>query len=257
MKRKVKRKIIALLLMICLVMLPGCGSGSEAENKREVTFEEIEKLAATGVFNVTWSTTEGKYSAGTSYLIDSEKTGGKLLVTAFHYLWPDNAQTFTGPELPGYVKGGKLFYAQSGKDAGASLKCNLIIPDADAVPNIAKDVAAFTLKNADGLATLKLSNRMPEPGEKIYLLARLWDGEVLNDNCVYECQVVRCSEHQIVYTLDKKYGSTMGASGGPLVDKYGEVIGMHMAGDDSYYYGHTAASFAKQIDGGYLSDVTY
>ena len=51
--------------------------------------------------------------------------------------------------------------------------------------------------------------------------------------------------------------STMGASGGPLVDKYGEVIGMHMAGDGTYYYGHVTESFRKQIDDGYLSDITY
>ena len=38
-----KKRIIALLLMICLVMLPACGSGGEEDNKREVTFEEIEK----------------------------------------------------------------------------------------------------------------------------------------------------------------------------------------------------------------------
>ncbi|MCR4837750.1 MAG: trypsin-like peptidase domain-containing protein [Eubacterium sp.] len=248
-----RRKRILWLLLVCLIMLSACGK----EDKKEATYAEIEKMAAEGVFNVKWSTTEGEYTAGTSYVINDEKTGGKLLVTAFHYLWPDNADTFTGPELPSYVKGGEILYAQSGKDSGARLKCNLIIPDADAVPNIAKDVAAFTMTSGEGLVVLKLSDRRPEPGEKIYLLARLWDGEVINENCVYECQVVSCGADQIIYTLDKKYGSTMGASGGPLVDKYGEVIGMHMAGDGTYYYGHVTESFRKQIDGGYLSDITY
>ena len=240
---------------IVAFLLSSCGTDKEA--KKELTFSEIEQLAATGIFNVNWDTAEGEYTAGTSYVIDSEKHGQKLLVTAFHYLWPDDAKAFTGTELPAYVKGGQLLYAQSGRDSGVRLKCNLVIPDADAVPNIAKDVAAFTISGGENLTILKLSDRKPEPGEKIYLLARLWDGEVINENCVYEAQVVSCGPDEIIYTIDKKYGSTMGASGGPLVDKYGEVVGMHMAGDGRFYYGHVTESFLKQIENGYLSDVSY
>ena len=48
-----------------------------------------------------------------------------------------------------------------------NMKPDLVIPDADAVPNIAKDVAAFTLNGADGLMTLKLSDRRPEAGELV------------------------------------------------------------------------------------------
>ncbi len=268
----IRKSKILLVVMVCAVLLTACGSdgsgnsggsGSSAEadvqdpSKKELTFAEIEKLAATGVFNVHWYATDGDCTAGTSYLIESEQYGGKLLVTAFHYLWPDNAQTFTGEELPGYITGGEIYYAQSGKDTGARLKSNVVIPDADAVPNIAKDVAAFTVNKGDALPTLKLSTRHPEPGEKIYLLARLWDGEVINENCVYEAQVVTCGDDEIVYTIDKKYGSTMGASGGPLVDRYGEVVGMHMAGNGVRYYGHVTGSFMKQIEDGHLSDVSY
>lgn len=241
------------LIVLCVLMLTSCGK----VEKTEVSFSDIENLAENAVFNVNWTTMEGNYTAGTSYIIGSDKLSEKLLVTAFHYLWPDNVKTFTGEQLPDFVKGGLLYYAKSEKVSSARLKQNLVIPDADAVPNIAKDVAAFTLTGADGLMTLKLSDRRPEAGETIYLLARLWDGEELNENCVYECKVVDCDADQIVYTLDSKYGSTMGASGGPLVDKYGEVVGMHMAGNALFYYGHTTESFSKQIEDGYLSDITY
>lgn len=241
------------ILMVCMLLVTACGGAG----KTEVSFSDIEDMAENAVFNVNWTTMEGNYSAGTSYIIDSEKFGEKLLVTAFHYLWPDDVKTFTGEQLPGFVKGGQLYYAKSAKISPARLKQNLIIPDADAVPNIAKDVAAFTLNGADGLMTLKLSDRRPEAGESIYLLARLWDGDVQNENCVYECKVESCDADQIVYTLDSKYGSTMGASGGPLVDKYGEVVGMHMAGNILFYYGHTTESFLKQIENGHFSDVIY
>ena len=248
------KRITSVFLILSMVfMLTACGSGG----KQEVSFSDIEKMAENAVFNVDWTTMEGSYKAGTSYIIDSEKFGEKLLVTAFHYLWPDNVDKFTGEQLPGFVKGGQLYYAKSELATGARLKQNLVIPDADAVPNIAKDVAAFTLTGADTLMTLTLSDRRPEAGETIYLLARLWDGDVLNENCVYECTVESCDDDQIVYSLDSKYGSTMGASGGPLVDKYGEVVGMHMAGNVLFYYGHTTESFREQIENGHLSDVVY
>lgn len=249
----VKRIASIFLTLTIVFMLTACGSNG----KSEVSFSDIENMAENAVFNVDWTTMEGNYKAGTSYIIDSDKFGEKLLVTAFHYLWPDNVEAFTGEQLPDFVKGGQLYYAKSEKISRARLKQNLVTPDADAVPNIAKDVAAFTLTGADGLMTLTLSDRKPKAGESIYLLARLWDGDVLNENCVYECKVESCDDDQIVYTLDSKYGSTMGASGGPLVDKYGEVVGMHMAGNVLFYYGHTAESFRKQIENGHLSDVTY
>ena len=159
-----KRNASIFLILSIVIMLTACGSNG----KSEVTFSDIENIAENAVFNVDWTTLEGNYKAGTSYIIDSDKFGEKLLVTAFHYLWPDNVESFTGEQLPDFVKGGQLYYAKSEKLSGARLKQNLVIPDADAVPNIAKDVATFTLTGADGLMTLTLSDRKPEAGESIY-----------------------------------------------------------------------------------------
>ena len=98
-----------------------------ADDRTKLSMEEIEMLAKERVFNVHWYTEEGDYSSGTASVIDSEKHGQKLLVTAFHFLWPDDADTFTGEELPEFVQGGEIFYALEGAFTGASLKNCMVI----------------------------------------------------------------------------------------------------------------------------------
>ena len=74
----IKRVITFFMIAVVSgIFLTSCGS---AEQKKELSFTEIEQLAANGVFIVNWNTTEGEYSAGTSYVMDSEKHG-RLLVT--------------------------------------------------------------------------------------------------------------------------------------------------------------------------------
>lgn len=231
-------------------------SESEQSDKQELTFEEIEELAEECSFQVHWYSTDGTFDSGTAFVMDSETHGQKLLVTAFHFLWPDDADTFTGEELPEYIEGGRIYYAKSGEDTGARLKNCLVIKDADAAPQIDKDVAAFTLQRKKNLRALPLSDRKVQKGEKLYLLASLWDTEDVHENCVYEAEAVSSQGGVLTFKMDSKYGTT-GASGGPIVDKYGEVVAIHMASGGGYLYGHTAESFAAQIDKGTISDIIY
>lgn len=207
-----KKSKLSLLLSLLLLLfsLSACGSkevntGTQSSSgKTRLSMEEIESLAAERVFNVHWFTTDGDYSSGTAFLMDSKEHGEKLLVTAFHFLWPDNAETFSGEELPQFVNGGKISYAYDETFTGASLKSNVVIKDADAVPAVDKDVAAFTIQGNDELKTLELASSMPKKGDTIYLLASLWDTEDIHENCVYEGEVSSVSDGAIYYSLDGK-----------------------------------------------------
>ncbi len=231
-------------------------STSGAGEKTKLDFSEIEALASERIFNVNWYTQEGDYSAGTSFLIDSEVHGEKLLVTAFHYLWPDEANTFTGNELPEYVTGGEIFSAYTDESTGAGIKNCVIIEDADVAPAINKDVAAFTVQNAEGLKTLEVASEQPMTGDKIYLLADLWDTEDVHENCVYEAEVISCEDGVLNYKIDSKYG-TAGASGAPIVNEYGEVVAIHIGSGFAWKMAHLADSFMEQINGSVISDIAY
>ena len=226
--------------------------------KKSLSFEEIEKLAEECAFHVHWYTKDGDFSAGTAFILDSASQNQKLLVTAFHFLVPDDGEeTFKGTDLPGYVLGGEVSYAKTGKDTGIRLKNCLVIEDAAPVPDIEKDVAAFTLSNGgEGLKTLPITEDSVATGEKLYLLANLWDTDDVHENCVYECTAVLDNNGYITYKIDPKYGTT-GASGGPVINRYGEVVGIHMAKGGDLHYAHASRSFVKQIDAASISDITY
>ena len=96
----------------------------------------IENLAANNVFHVRWYTTDGDFEAGTAFLIDSKTKGEKLLVTAFHFLCPENKDSIKGSELPDFVLGGEILRAISSEKTSATLKDCLVINDAKAVPVI-------------------------------------------------------------------------------------------------------------------------
>jgi len=230
--------------------------GNVTEEREKLSMEEIEALAAERAFNVHWYTEDGDYSSGTAFVMDSEKHGQKLLVTAFHFLWPEDAQNFTGEELPEFVHGGEIYYAYDFAPTNASIKNCLVIKDANAVPVVDRDVAAFTIQGGEDLKTLQLAKTMPKVGDKIYLLASLWDSEIINENCVYPGEVKDVDGGVLYYSLDGKPGTT-GASGGPVINEYGEVVAMHMASNVLSFIGHMPNSFGKQIEAATISDITY
>lgn len=282
-----KRCSLFLCFMLIMLALAGCGSqkvdkegnltesveenkdkvknedplvdikqGNVAAGSEKLSMEEIEALAKERAFNVHWYTEEGDYTSGTAFIMDSQKHGQKLLVTAFHFLWPEDADTFTGEELPEFIHGGEIYNAYEGTFTNASLLNTLIIKDADAVPVVDKDVAAFTIQNGENLKTLSLAQTMPKVGDKIYLLASLWDGDVINENCVYPGTVQDVDGGILYYTLEGS-PKTTGASGGPVINEYGEVVAMHMASSPLCFVGHMSNSFGKQIEAATISDITY
>lgn len=282
------RKMLAMGLVMAAALLTGCSSeaedvdnSSQAESTQEskedtrenllkdklegdiaeqtgetAVSTDIEALAAECVYNVYWYTQDDMFSAGTSFLMDSKEHGEKLLVTAFHYLWPEDADTFAGSELPEYIEGGEIYNAYTGDITSASLKSCLVIEDADAVPNVNKDVAAFTIQNDEGLKTLPLAEAPAKKGDKVYLLAYLWAEENMHENCVYEATVTDTDDGVMYYSIEGK-PSTNGASGAPIVNEKGEVVAIHIGSSALSYVGHTADSFLEQINNGELSDVTY
>lgn len=289
------KRLLGISLLIAASLLTGCSSGAEdtvkddsksqtssevlkeeeqkketeqekeAENKEGLLKEgvhtekekaDMEALAAEGIYNVYWYTEDDEYSAGTSFLMDSDVHGEKLLVSAFHYLWPEGADTFTGNELPDYVLGGEIYNAYTGDFTDATLKSCLIIEDADSIPAIDKDVSAFAIQDGEDLKTLPLAETPAKEGEKVYLLAYLWAAEDMHDNCVYEGEVSMVEDGVMYYTIEGK-PETNGASGAPIVNEYGEVVAIHIGSNAIYYAGHTADSFLEQINNGTMSEVTY
>ncbi len=228
---------------------------ADTSDDAKLDFSEIEELAATCVYGVDWVTTDSSFSAGTSFIMDSE-THGKVIVSAFHYLWPDDASSFSGEELPSYVTGGSIYNSYNFEETGATLKNCIVIKDADISPNTSKDVSAFTIENGENLNSLPLSTHKAKAGDTVYLLANLWDTDDIHENCVYEGSVISDADGIFTYDLDSKYG-TNGASGAPIVNEYGEVVAIHMGSIGSMRIANSVTSFPTLVNEGTVSDITY
>lgn len=273
MKFRSFRKSLVLGLLLSGILLTGCSasqvthqilqnglnreqaSDSTEASGEKLTMAEIENLAANCIFNVEWYTEDDVFTSGTSFLMDSKVHGEKLLVSAFHYLVPEDDSHFSGSDLPKYITGGVVYNACTFEETGATLKNCLIIEDAAPVPDIDKDVSAFTIQGNDDLKTLPLSTHKVKAGDTVYLLANLWDTDDVHENCVYEATVISDKGGILAYTLDEKYG-TNGASGAPVINEYGEVVAIHIGSNGSTRMAHSASSFLEQINNGKVSDIT-
>ena len=63
---------------------------------------------------------------------------------------------------------------------------------------------------------------------------------------LYPCVVISDDGEELEYVLSDEFG-TQGASGAPLLNDKGEVVGIHIGSDGSHRYGHSAQSMKAQL----------
>jgi len=211
---------------------------------------EFSELSSGSVFDVTWDTTEGSYTAGTSFLMKTNLTEEPLLITAIHYF--GETDYISGEQLPDYVNGGELYdILKSGSEPDTTIKDVIPISDAVAIGAAEsgdKDVAAFTVTDASSLTALPMASEPCKTGDMIFLAALLDNSQSdTYDDCLYPCVVIEDDGNELYYVLGDEFVTT-GASGGPLLNSKGEVVGIHIASAGSVRYGHSIQSIYKQLE---------
>lgn len=224
-------------------------AGKEIPNPDYLPLPEFSELPESAVFDVLWDTTDGTYTAGTSFLMDTEYSEEPLLITAIHYF--GDSKNITGEELPNYVNGGELYdILKDRSKPDGSINSVLTIPDAVGIGpanSAAKDVAAFTVSDASSMYAFPIASEPCQPGDMIYLAAYLSDENTYYYNdCLYPCVVISDDGTKIYYLLSDKF-ITSGASGGPLLNSKGEVVGIHIASANSVRCGHSVQSICEQL----------
>lgn len=223
--------------------------GYEVPDPDYLPLPDFDALPANSVFDVSWDTTEGSYVAGTSFLMETDLTEVPLLITAIHYF--GETDYISGADLPDYVNGGELYdILKDGSSPDGSIQSVVAIPDAVAFGSVetsTQDVAAFTLEDTSSMNALPIASEPCQPGDMIYLAAYLNpETSYTYDDCLYPCIVLSDDGEEIYYLLADGF-STSGASGGPLLNSKGEVVGIHIASAGSTRYGHSAQSIYEQL----------
>lgn len=255
-----RNSYVALIIAMSLI-LAGCNSssnvaqkndGGSVENEDSKSSEDVhfrQQLEDNEILYVKYQTTEEEFEAGTAFSIQTDYSKEPILVTAHHLFGPLGGLEIqlNGNEVSKFVTGGEIFDMFSEKTSGTTIKENITISDAEPLPDINKDVAAFKLNNTGNLKPFKVSDKPCKKGDKLYLLASLWNNDTVNENNIYSGKCKSDADGILYYELDKNF-STNGASGAPIVNEKGEVVGIHIGSDgNGLYVGNSATSFNDMI----------
>lgn len=209
-------------------------------------------LEPRSVFNVNWRTTEGEYMAGTAFVAQIEESDQPLLLTACHYFSSDEVEV-DEKNLSSYVQGGDLYdiFDSNVETIYGTVSGVLPLPDAASISETGKagkDLAAFYVEKGDNVKSFSLAEEPCQSGDVIYLAAYINPDDTLYyyDDCLYPCVVISDDGEELEYVLSDEFG-TQGASGAPLLNDKGEVVGIHIGSDGSHRYGHSAQSMKAQL----------
>lgn len=166
---------------------------------------------------------QGKMSAGTCFVVDREH---HLAVTCRHVVGESSECLVY---FPRYLDGEALVDANDYLDGIAALTGRVIARDEG------RDLALIRLDGLpDDVSAVRLAERSPEPGESVYSIGNsgLADGGFLwrytrgDVRLVYSRKVKMAKKTKKVRILETQSPVNEGDSGGPVVNRRGELVGV-------------------------------
>ncbi len=191
--------------------------------------------------------------AGYAFVVQNPIDGQPLLLTALHVMdellrkqgvdaHGDNL-AYTGRELPAKLTHVNLYdvFAPNWMLAflGKSGRM-LVLPGArlrDPEPRSDRDIAAFAVDDARGLAPLTLAPTPPAVGEPLWMAASFGGG---NKQRLFKAVVVACWDQGLIYRYENPGDKPQYTSGSPLLDRHGRVVALTVGGGHyaGQHFGH-------------------
>lgn len=176
-----------------------------------------------------FSTTEGRYRAGTAFVLDYPTANAKaLLVTAQHLFGPDGGmpKTITWQNMTSQVsKADCNTLARNSRTikTGGPLTIN----DAQTFTSHGnnRDIAAFSLKDTPPYA-MKLAKATPKDGDTVYLVAQLLGDS--RSGLLHKGTVTGNKAGLLEFSYEGGGISLQATSGAPVINENGEVVGLHV-----------------------------
>jgi hypothetical protein len=188
-----------------------------------------------------------------SYAFVMVHEGRQLVVTALHVMdelaksvgvdCTDENASYTGRELPNVVDDVVLYDVFADNWVFAELgsaRPMLVLPDArvgSQEPYCQADIAAFVADPRTGLSAAPLAQASPEVGEPIWLVVNTGASR---HGRTLAAVVVERTELTMIFRFAPGTAIPRFTSGAPLVNRWGEVVGINVGGGvvDEYPHGH-------------------
>lgn len=192
-----------------------------------------------------WMTEDGNYILGSTAIVKVNDELPCVGLTALHCL--NIYRSVSGMEVPDYIQGGALFNAHAPEEeAVTEIVREWAIPNAECL-TAGKDVVAYEVDDLSDINVLPLAQGTCEQGEVIYLYANLVsEEEDIIDTFLYPCVVTYDDGVRLNYVFSEEF-NTSGASGSPLLNNQGEVVGIHIGSEGSIRIGNSADSIRSLL----------
>jgi hypothetical protein len=171
-------------------------------------------------------TTEGEYTAGSIFVVSNpfDPAGPPMALSAQHLMAVGDREV-PGDQVPTFVKKVVIIEHETGRELG-QVGPALRIPGATSPTQevgSSRDLVAFTSSTELKVKAFVLAAAAPAVGDRVFLFALFADarGRVLHQGTV-----TGNDETGLHYELDENIRLT-GASGAPVLNAAGEVVGLH------------------------------
>lgn len=260
MKTRFQKIFSAICIIACVIMISVMHRYSEDKkvSTQQTKTEEAKSSADPNkkfegvpnhsVFDVYWKTDKEGWFAGNACCVQTEYFEEPILLTAYHLFIEDGdgkgaykknvMDTVTGGELYDIMDwnqkksfSGSYMDGYSKTTSVAGIKEPILIEDAVEFEN---DLAVFKLDDTSNLSPLKLSEKSPKKGDKLYVVGTSFTEENQKENHTYVGTYDGAMQNGCAYVKMSDYIDFYGCSGCPVVNADGEVVGLLLASVDLY-----------------------
>ena len=210
-----------IVLALCL----GIGAIAVAESPPEVRKGFVTRPEFT--------TTEGRFGAGTAFAVEVDGAERRALLSAVHLFGSAGGLDREIPpkDLPGYVREVTCVDAFDGDQVGGASSL-VPLPNASSMNESpgAGDIVAFRIPEGQKFVTAPLAKESPRPGERVWLAA-----QVLNRTEArrFEAKVVGIADSRLYYAYEDPKLELRATSGAAVLNARGEAVGINLGGGES------------------------
>jgi len=180
------------------------------------------------VGNPEFNTTAGRQSAGTAFLARTNDSNQVYILTVRHLLGPEGGfRALTPPEkVPSFVRSIRLGPFAGGGAARDHFVEGLSVPPSPDPKGPLADLAIFKTRDASQSDAPLIADEKPALGETVWVIAQVRGG-VPNGQLVHPAKVRANGDRWLVCEFDNPNIITNGASGAPVLNAAGKVVGIY------------------------------